>query len=111
MARMDTSKSTCSAPPGAASAEGITRYAWGGASSWSPADLGISPIHESSFIFQGWPGQEGPFEICPGTPFTVGTPEEGKSVRIEAELDGIHLADYVLLPPGFLQLLRQQQSR
>lgn len=105
MARMDSSASTCPEPTGAAPLSGIIGYAWGGAGSWSPADLGISPIAQSRFMFQRWADQDGAGEICPGTPFTVSTPEKGKSVRMEAELDGIRLADYV--PASLRQLFGQ----
>ncbi len=110
MAQMDPSTSTCPPPPGAASLNGMIGYAWGGAGSWSPADLGISPIAQSRIPFHLGSDQElTPFPtpgLCPGTPFTVSTPVKGKSVRIEAELDGIRLADYVLPQPIF-QLPRQ----
>lgn len=109
MARMEPSVSRCPPPPDGPTLDEKTRYAWGGAGSWSPADLGISPVNENQFAFQRWtdrPDTPYPPGVCPGTPFTVSTPEKGKSVRIEAELDGIRLADYVYSPLGRLQVFQ-----
>ncbi len=75
----------------------VTRYMWNvHDDSMGPADLGIIPVNDVQMIFQSWaddPKRELRY-FCPGTPFTIGTPEEGKRSRTEMEIDGITLSQY-----------------
>jgi hypothetical protein len=99
MAHVDPSASTCSLSTDVSPVPAPIRNAWGGAGSSEPADFGISPVDDFQFFFRLWTDdntKRPPPGACPGTPFTIATPQEGKSVHVESELDGIHLSDYVL---------------
>lgn len=99
VAHVDPSASTCPPSTDASSAPAFIRSAWGGMGSSQPADFGISPVEDFQFGFRHWTDDNTkrlPPGACPGTPFTIATPQAGKSVRVESELDGIHLSDYVV---------------
>lgn len=99
VAHMEPSASTCPPPKDAPPAPAPTRYAWGGTGDSGPANFGINPVQDFGFAFRHWTDdntKRPPPGACPGTPFTIATPQEGKSVRVESELDGIHLSDYAV---------------
>jgi hypothetical protein len=78
----------------------VTRYMWDPHDDVGPADLGIIPVNDMQMIFGSWaddPKRELRY-FCPGTPFTIGKPEEGKHSRTEMEIDGIKLSQYEWQP-------------
>jgi hypothetical protein len=95
LGHMDPSATTCTYEDGPPPL--ITRYMWDvHDDSMGPADLGIIPVNDVQMMFQSWadnPKRELRY-FCPGTPFTIGTPEEGKHSRTEMEIDGIKLSQY-----------------
>jgi len=99
MARMEPSASTCPPPANLAQMDLGTRYAWGGPPRPAFAAFGISAVDDLAIWFQRWTDDEAkgsPPGTCAGTPFTISTPQIGKSVRIDAEIEGVHLNDYVV---------------
>jgi hypothetical protein len=94
MGHMDSSATTCTyedGPPPTA-----TRYMWDLSDNMGPADLGIIPVNDVGMIYWSWmdnPKRQLRY-FCPGTPFTIATPEEGKRSRTEMEIDGIVLSNY-----------------
>jgi hypothetical protein len=96
---MDPSETTCTYEDGPPPL--ITRYMWDlHDGSLGPADLGIIPVNDVQMIFWSW-ADDRKRELryfCPGTPFTIGTPEEGKHSRTEMEIDGIKLSQYERYP-------------
>ena len=101
VAHVEPSASTCppskDAPPVPVPAP--TRHAWGGTGDLAPASFGVNPVQDFGFGFRHWTDDDTkrlPPGACPGTAFTIATPQAGKSVRVESELDGIHLSDYVV---------------
>jgi hypothetical protein len=95
LGHMDPSATTCTYEDGPPPL--TTRYMWDlHDDSMGPADLGIIPVNDVQMIFQSWtddPKRELRY-FCRGTPFTIGTPEEGKHSRTEMEIDGIKLSQY-----------------
>lgn len=103
MARMEPSASTCPPPPNSAPMDMGTRYDWGGPPPPAFGGFGINPVADLWIWFRRWTDDDAkgfPPGACAGTPFTISTPQEGKSSRIDAELDGVHLSDYVVLTEG-----------
>ncbi len=95
MGHMDPSATTCTYEDGPPPL--VTRYMWDlHDDSMGPAELGIIPVNDVQMIFGSWaddPKRELRY-FCPGTPFTIATPEEGKHSRTEMEIDGIRLSQY-----------------
>ena len=103
VALMDPSASTCPPPSNQAQMDLGIRYDWGGPPPSAFAGFGINPVADVRIWFRRWTDDEAkgfPPGACPGTPFTISSPEKGKSVRIDTELSGVHLNDYVLRTEG-----------
>lgn len=99
VAYMEPSASTCPPSKDASPVPAPTRYAWGGTGDSGPATFGINPVQDFGFAFRHWTDdntKRPPAGACPGTPFMIATPQAGKPVRAESELDGIHLGDYAV---------------
>jgi hypothetical protein len=99
-ARVDSSASTCTPGPGEDASLHQSLYSWNLEDDSDPADPGINPVKYFTFYFSSRETAEGksPLGVCPGTPITLSRPEPFQDVRIEAELDGVKLSDY-LVPP------------
>jgi hypothetical protein len=104
--RLDSSASTCE--PGAKDDPDLhtSLYSWMLNDDSDPADFGITPVKFFEFYFaeqysrRSEPEkQRSPLNVCNGTSFTLARPEIFQHARIEAELDGVKLSDF-LVPPS-----------
>jgi hypothetical protein len=64
----------------------------------TPAELGISPVLDSSLGLRSWSRSRDDFEarLCPGTPLTFSVAGKKQDMRNEVIIDSIRLADYQL---------------
>ncbi len=94
-ARLDSSASTCVPGPGDDPTLHESLYSWNPNDDQDP-DFGIIPVRFFDFYFSEPFSSKSPLTVCNGTPFTLARPEIFQHMRIEAELDGVKLGDYVV---------------
>jgi hypothetical protein len=96
MARVDSSASTCT--PGPTDDPNLHESLYALNQDLDSADLGITPVRWLDLYFsrrnEFYVGKS-PLGICPGTPFTVSTPEILQHSRVETQLEGVKLSDYL----------------
>jgi hypothetical protein len=108
VARVDSSASTCVPEPGDDPDLHESLYSWMLNDDSDPADFGITPVKFVEFYFteqysrrSELEKQESPLNVCNGTPFTLARPEIFQHTRVEAELDGVKLSDFLVPPDRF----------
>jgi hypothetical protein len=101
VAQVDSSASTCTPERGEDPDLHESLYSWMVSDDSDPADFGIIPVKFFEFVFSEplsrpeSPQRKPPMGVCPGTPFTILRAEIFQHTRVEAELDGVRLSDYV----------------
>ena len=100
LATLEASNATCPPPPKSPPYEGQASASWGNWDDTLEADPGISPVAQFTVLFWKFAPNQTPesWGICPGTQMTFRAPDPAQKSRVELEIDGIRLADYLPRP-------------